>query len=118
MVPQNCSDSHILQNIFLCVQQNKNIHTGLELLEGEWMMTEFCAMYSQYMQPHMNYSFMPFSVLFIVQWDLQMNLHTRHFHPGDILNFPMMPNVCEIQQPLFQLQLTMCVVSFRKISTL
>ncbi len=35
MVPQNCSVSHILQNIFLCVQQNKDIHTGLELLEGE-----------------------------------------------------------------------------------
>ncbi len=32
---QNCSVSHILQNIFLCVQQNKDIHTGLELLEGE-----------------------------------------------------------------------------------
>ncbi len=29
------SVSHILQNIFLCVQQNKDIHTGLELLEGE-----------------------------------------------------------------------------------
>ncbi len=26
---------YILQNIFLCVQQNKDIHTGLELLEGE-----------------------------------------------------------------------------------
>jgi len=25
----------ILPNIFLCVQQNKEIHTGLELLEGE-----------------------------------------------------------------------------------
>ncbi len=24
-----------LQNIFLCVWQNKDIHTGLELLEGE-----------------------------------------------------------------------------------
>ncbi len=35
MVPQNCSVSHILQNIFLCVQQNKDIHTGLEQLEGE-----------------------------------------------------------------------------------
>ncbi len=34
MVPQNCSVSHILQNIFLCVQQNKDIHTGLELHEG------------------------------------------------------------------------------------
>ncbi len=41
MVPQNCSVSHILQNIFLCVQQNKDIHTGLELLEGESMVTEF-----------------------------------------------------------------------------
>ncbi len=36
MVPQNCSVSQILQNIFLCVQQNKDIHTGLELLE-EWV---------------------------------------------------------------------------------
>ncbi len=35
MVPQNCSVSHILQNIFLCVQQNKDIHTDLEILEGE-----------------------------------------------------------------------------------
>ncbi len=26
MVPQNRSVSHILQNIFLCVQLNKNIH--------------------------------------------------------------------------------------------
>ncbi len=24
-----------IQNIFLCVQQNKHIHTGLALLEGE-----------------------------------------------------------------------------------
>ncbi len=39
MVPQNCV-SHFLQNIFLCVQQNKDIHTGLELFEGE-QMTEF-----------------------------------------------------------------------------
>ncbi len=35
MVPQNRSVSYILQNIFLCVQQNKDNHTGLELLEGE-----------------------------------------------------------------------------------
>ncbi len=27
--------TNFLQNIFLCVQQNKDIHTGLELLEGE-----------------------------------------------------------------------------------
>ncbi len=26
---------HILQNNFLCVRKNKDIHTGLELLEGE-----------------------------------------------------------------------------------
>ncbi len=41
MVPQNWSVSYILQNIFICVQQNKHIHTGMELLEGEYMMTEF-----------------------------------------------------------------------------
>ncbi len=41
MVPQNCPVSHILQNIFLCVHQNKDIHTGLELCKGEQMMTEF-----------------------------------------------------------------------------
>ncbi len=35
MVPQNCSVSHIIQNIFLCVQQNKDIPTGLEILEAE-----------------------------------------------------------------------------------
>ncbi len=35
MVPQNRSVTHILKIIFLCVQQNKDIHTGLELLEGE-----------------------------------------------------------------------------------
>ncbi len=35
MVPQNCSVSHIIQNIFLCVQQNKDILRGLELFEGE-----------------------------------------------------------------------------------
>ncbi len=29
------------QNIFLCDRQNKEIHTGLELLEGDSMMTEF-----------------------------------------------------------------------------
>ncbi len=35
MVPQNRSVSHILQNNFLCVQQNKYIQTGLELFESE-----------------------------------------------------------------------------------
>ncbi len=35
MVPQNSSVSHILQYIFLCFQQSKDIHTGLELLKGE-----------------------------------------------------------------------------------
>ncbi len=34
MVPQNSLVTNFLQNIFLCVQQNKEIHTGLELLEG------------------------------------------------------------------------------------
>ncbi len=35
MVTQNSLVTKFLQNIFLCVQQNKDIHTGLELLEGE-----------------------------------------------------------------------------------
>ncbi len=35
MVPQNSLIMNILQNIFLYVQQNTDIHTGLELLEGE-----------------------------------------------------------------------------------
>ncbi len=35
MVPQNSLVTNFLQNILLCVQQNKDIHTGLELLEGE-----------------------------------------------------------------------------------
>ncbi len=35
MVPQNCSVSYILQNIFLYFQQNKDVRTGLEQLEGE-----------------------------------------------------------------------------------
>ncbi len=35
MMPQNRLVTNFLQNIFLCVQQNKDIHTGLELLEGE-----------------------------------------------------------------------------------
>ncbi len=35
MVPQNSLVTNFLQNIFLCVRQNKDIHTGLELLEGE-----------------------------------------------------------------------------------
>ncbi len=32
MVPQNCLVTNFLQNIFLCVRQNKDIHTGLEIL--------------------------------------------------------------------------------------
>ncbi len=35
MVPQNGLVTNFLQIIFLCVQQNKEIHTGLELPEGE-----------------------------------------------------------------------------------
>ncbi len=40
MEPQNSLVTNFLQNIFLCVQ-NKDIHTGLEILEGELLMTEF-----------------------------------------------------------------------------
>ncbi len=35
MVPQNSLITHFLQNVFLCFQLYKEIHTGLELLEGE-----------------------------------------------------------------------------------
>ncbi len=35
MMPQNSLVTNSLQKIFLCVQQNKEIHTGLELLEVE-----------------------------------------------------------------------------------
>jgi len=38
MVPNNCLAPIVLQNIFLCVQQRKEIHTGLKQLEGELMM--------------------------------------------------------------------------------
>jgi len=37
MGSKNCLVSHFLQNIFFCVQQKKEIHTGLEQLEGEQM---------------------------------------------------------------------------------
>ncbi len=40
MVPQNSLVTNFPQNIFLCVRQNKEFHTGLEILEGEEMMTE------------------------------------------------------------------------------
>ncbi len=35
MGTNNCLVTHILQNIFFCVQQKKEMHTGLEQLEGE-----------------------------------------------------------------------------------
>ncbi len=34
MVPQNSLVTNFLQNIFCCVQQNKEIHTCLELIKG------------------------------------------------------------------------------------
>ncbi len=40
MVPQNSLFTSSRQNIFLCVRQNKDIHSSFELLEGEYMMTE------------------------------------------------------------------------------
>jgi len=33
--------THIVQNIFFCVKQEKETHTGLKQLEGEYMMIEF-----------------------------------------------------------------------------
>jgi len=41
MGPVNCLVTDIIQNILFCVQQKKDIHTGLKQLEGEYMMTEF-----------------------------------------------------------------------------
>ncbi len=35
MVPQNSLVTNFVQNILLCVQQNKDIHTALKQLEGE-----------------------------------------------------------------------------------
>jgi len=35
MVPNNCLVPIVLQNIFLCVQKEKETHTGLQQLEGE-----------------------------------------------------------------------------------
>ncbi len=34
-VTQNSLNTNFLQNIFLCVRQNKDTYTGLEILEGE-----------------------------------------------------------------------------------
>ncbi len=33
--PETTLFPHILQNIFLCVRQDRDIHTGLEVREGE-----------------------------------------------------------------------------------
>ncbi len=35
MATSNCLLTNILQNIFFCVQQLKETHTGLEQVEGE-----------------------------------------------------------------------------------
>ncbi len=35
MVPQNSLVTNFLQNIVFCVQQNKEIHKGLEIIDGE-----------------------------------------------------------------------------------
>jgi len=41
MGPINYLVTDIFQNIFFCVQHKKEIHTGLEQLQGEQLMTEF-----------------------------------------------------------------------------
>jgi len=38
---KNCLVPIVFQNIFLCVQQKKETHTGFQQLEGEKMITEF-----------------------------------------------------------------------------
>jgi len=40
MGPVNYLVTDILQNIFICVQQKKEIHTGLKQLEGGWFWSE------------------------------------------------------------------------------
>jgi len=41
MGPVNCLNTEILQNIFLGVQQKKEVHTCLKQLEGEYDDTIF-----------------------------------------------------------------------------
>ncbi len=41
MATVNCLVSNILQNIFFCVQQNKEAHAGLERQENESVITDF-----------------------------------------------------------------------------
>ncbi len=65
MVPQNCSVSHILQNIFLCVQQNKDIQTGWNYsrVSKWWQNFHFWVNY-------------PFNTKWCVSYDsLWMSLH-------------------------------------------
>ncbi len=58
MVPQNSLLTNFLQNIFLCVQQNKYIHIGLELISKWWHNFHFGVNY-------------PFKIVF---------LNTKHMH--------------------------------------
>ncbi len=37
MATVNCLVSNILQNTFFCIQQKKEIHTGLDPHEGKWV---------------------------------------------------------------------------------
>jgi len=41
MVPNNCLVPIVLQNIFLCVQQKKETHTGLQQLEDFHFWVEY-----------------------------------------------------------------------------
>ncbi len=40
MATVNCLVTNILQSILFCVQQKKEMHTGLEQIGGDQMMTE------------------------------------------------------------------------------
>jgi len=50
----NCLVTDIIQNVFLCVQQEKEIHTSLKQLDGEYI-TEFSFISNLFLQmPYLN----------------------------------------------------------------
>ncbi len=67
---QNNLVTSFLLNIYICVQQNKDIHTGLELLEGELITFTFTFIrrfYPKRLTVHSGYTFI---VSMCVPWEL------------------------------------------------
>ncbi len=50
---QNSLVTSFLLNIYICVQQNKDIHTGLELLEGELITFTFIHLADTFIQSNL-----------------------------------------------------------------